>query len=124
MGEALVNYYLGARWRAYSAGVKPSKLNPRAVEVMREIGIDISQHHSKSVDEFINKDDIDLVITVCDNAKENCPVFLKPVKQVHIGFEDPAPFTGEPDETALPKFREVRDEIKAKLLSYLDSIDS
>ena len=86
---------------------------------MQEIGIDISGNRSKSVHEFLDREDLDLIITVCDNAKETCPVFLNPVEQIHIGFEDPAEYTEEPDEIARPKFREVRDNIKQKLLEYL-----
>jgi arsenate reductase len=86
---------------------------------MAEIGIDISASRSKSVDEFINRDDLDLVITVCDNAKETCPIFPANVRKIHVGFEDPAPFTNLPDETALPKFRQIRDEVRAKLIPIL-----
>ena len=119
IAEALVNEHLADKWQAFSAGVEPSRVNPRAIQVMSETGIDISGYTSKSVSEFIRRDDLDLVITVCDHAKETCPVFINPVEQVHLGFEDPAPFTDEPDDIALPKFREVRDKIKKELLEYL-----
>lgn len=119
MAEALINHYLKYKWQAYSAGVSPSKVNPRAIQVMQEIGIDINLYRSKSVSEFLQRDDIDLVVTVCDNAKETCPVFLKPVKAIHIGFEDPADYNDEPDDIALPVFRRVRDEIKEVLLGEL-----
>jgi arsenate reductase len=71
------------------------------------------------VEEFIDRDDLDLVITVCDNARETCPVFSRPIEQIHIGFEDPAPYTKQPDEIALSKFREIRDTIKNCLLAEL-----
>ena len=96
----------------YSAGTKPSdSIHPRAVQVMREVGIDISRGHPKNVDQFLNRT-FDYVITVCDNARETCPVFLGGVKErLHIGFEDPAQVTGT-DEQVLEIFRKVRDEIK------------
>ncbi len=118
MAEAFINHELND-WTAYSAGVKPKGVNPRVVKVMAEAGIDISAHRSKSVHEFISRDDLDLVITVCDQARETCPVFLKPVKQVHLGFEDPAVFESEPDEITLPKLREIRDCIRKDILDYL-----
>jgi arsenate reductase len=118
MAEALINHFLGEDWEAFSAGVKPSSVNPRAIQVMAEIGIDISNARSKSVDEFINRK-LDLVITVCDQAKESCPVFIRPVRQLHIGFTDPSPFTDEQDDVALPLFRMVRDDIKQRLLPLL-----
>ena len=119
MAEGLINYKLGDGWEAYSAGVEPSYVNRRAIQVMAEIGIDISSHRSKSVEEFLDRDDIDLVITVCDHAKETCPVFAKPVEHSHIGFEDPARYNDEPDETALNKLRKIRDEIERDLLDFL-----
>lgn len=122
MAEALINHYLKDQWQAFSAGVSPSKVNPRAIQVMNEIDIDLSQYRSKSVTEFLKRDDLDLVITVCDHAKESCPVFLKPVKSVHIGFEDPADYNDAEDDIALPIFRRVRDEIKQQLIEYLKNI--
>ena len=96
----------------FSAGVKPEgRVNPSAVQAMKEVGIDISDGVPKDVNDFIN-DSFDYVITVCDNAKETCPVFLGDVKErLHIGFEDPADATGT-EEEILSVFRRVRDEIK------------
>ncbi|MBT8387811.1 MAG: arsenate reductase ArsC, partial [Ignavibacteria bacterium] len=96
----------------FSAGVKPEEsVNPNAVRVMQEIGVDISSGKPQDVNEFIN-DSFDYVITVCDNVKETCPVFMGDVKeQLHIGFEDPADATGT-EEEILSVFRKVRDEIK------------
>jgi arsenate reductase len=96
----------------YSAGTNPSnRIHPLAIQVMQEVGIDISLGHPKNVDQFLNRT-FDYVITVCDNARETCPVFLGGVKErLHIGFEDPAQVTGT-DEQVLEIFRKVRDEIK------------
>lgn len=121
MAEALINHDLAGEWEAYSAGVESSKLNPRAVEVMSELGISLDGYESKGVEEFLHRDDLDLVVTVCDHARETCPIFPHQVEQVHVGFEDPAPFTDEPDSIALPKFREVRDNIRQELIDYLQS---
>ncbi len=96
----------------YSAGTNPSsQVHPRAIQVMKEVGIDLSQNYPKMVDIFLNES-FDYVITVCDNAKETCPVFIGKVgKQLHIGFEDPAEATGT-EEEILNIFRRIRDEIK------------
>ena len=96
----------------YSAGTNPSKqVHPKAIQVMKEVGIDLSQNYPKMVDQFLNES-FDYVITVCDNAKETCPVFIGKVgKQLHIGFEDPADATGT-DEEILSEFRRIREEIK------------
>lgn len=107
----------------YSAGVRPEKeVNPYAVEVMREIGIDISNNKPKLVDEFISQS-FDYVITVCDNAKESCPVFTGKVKNTfHIPFEDPALAKGSKEEV-IGVYRKVRDEIKKEMkLFYQESV--
>ncbi len=122
MAEGLVNHYLGEKWKAFSAGVSPSQVNPIAIKVIQELGIDTSEFRSKSVAEFLSRDDLDLVITVCDNARETCPIFLKPVQQVHIGIEDPVSYTDADEEIALAKFRAVRDSIIDKILGYLNKL--
>ena len=106
----------------YSAGTKPAeKINPKAVQVMKEIGIDISNNYPKDVEQFINQS-FDYVITVCDNAKETCPVFIGKVgKQIHIGFEDPADATGT-EEEILSVFRKVRDEIKEEFWKFVQNL--
>ena len=107
----------------YSAGTDPSdKVHPKAVVVMKEIGIDLSTHHPKLVNEFL-EDEFDYVITVCDNAKENCPVFFGDVKhRLHIGFEDPAEATGT-EEEVFTLFRKIRDEIRDRMHAfYLERI--
>jgi len=124
MAEYLINTRLAGQWHAESAGVNPSKPNPWALKVLSEIGIDASDARSKSVDEFLERKNLDLVVTVCDHARETCPVFTKPIKQIHIGFEDPAEFTDAPEEIALMKFREVRDLIAKQLLSLLREMNS
>jgi arsenate reductase len=110
MAEGLVNALYRDRYRAFSAGTEPSTLNPYAVRVMQEIGIDISDHRSKSVDEFMDQD-LDYVVTVCDHAKESCPFFPGGRKTMHKGFQDPASVAGT-DAEKLQVFRRVRDEIR------------
>ncbi len=105
----------------FSAGTNPEeKVHPKAIQVMKEIGISLDGQKPKLVDDFI-KESFDYVITVCDNAKETCPVFIGKVKhQIHIGFEDPAEATGT-DEEILNKFREIRDKIRDRFYkSYND----
>ncbi len=118
MAEGLVNYFLGDSWRAYSAGTAPSGyVHPMAVQVMAELGIDISGQQSKSTDKFRDAA-FHLVITVCDDAAENCPAWLGAGQKVHIGFPDPAKATGaNPEKLAL--FRQVRDDIRQKVLAYI-----
>src|SRR5918912_1477881 len=111
MAEGLLREMGGGRFEVESAGVNPSKVRPEAVEVMREIGIDISGHRSKSADEFVGQD-FDYIITVCDNARETCPVFPGHAERIHRSFEDP-PAPGAADrETMMAVFRRVRDEIR------------
>jgi arsenate reductase (thioredoxin) len=101
-----------------SAGTEPAKqVNQTAVKAMKEVGIDISQHTPKMVDQYLN-DEWDYVITVCDHANETCPAFLGKVKnRLHIGFEDPSHVTGT-DEFIWSEFRRVRDEIKTAFYSF------
>ena len=105
----------------YSAGTEPSEqVHPKAVIVMKELGIDLSDHYPKKVDEYLSEA-FDYVITVCGHAKENCPVFLGEVKhQLHIGFDDPAEATGTEDQI-LGEFRRIRDEIRVRMQAFLDS---
>lgn len=110
MAEALLRDLFGDRYEVYSAGTNPTSVNPFAIEVMKEIGIDISKHQSKSLKEFLNRE-FDVVVTVCDSAKESCPFFPFGKRYIHKGFEDPSRFQGEREEI-LAVFRRVRDEIK------------
>jgi arsenate reductase (thioredoxin) len=107
-----------SRLDVYSAGTNPAlHPNPHAVTVMKEVGIDISRNKPKSVDLFLS-DSFDFVITVCDDAKETCPVFIGRVKhRLHIGFEDPADAVGSTEEV-MPVYRNVRDEIKEGILAF------
>ena len=105
-------------WEVLSAGTHPaSKVNPLAIKVMAEKGIDISHEHPKLVDSFIT-DEFDYVVTVCDGAREVCPVFTGKVKQrLHIGFEDPSDHKG-PEEEVLPIYRKVRDQISDRFSRF------
>lgn len=109
MAEGIVNSLYGNQFEAYSAGTEPASVNPMAVEVMKEIGIDISHNSSKSIKEFIDKE-FDCVITVCDHANETCPFFPGGKKRIHRGFKDPASVEGT-EEERLNTFRKIRDEI-------------
>jgi arsenate reductase len=118
MCEGLVNHFLGDDWEAFSAGTKPSGyVHPLAVRAMTELGIDITMQRSKSTKEFRDVA-FDVVVTVCDNAAKNCPVWFGPGKVTHIGFDDPAAAIGS-EEEQLAVFRRVRDEIRDRVLSYL-----
>ena len=113
---------LDSSLEVYSAGTNPAQgVNPNAIKVMDEIGIDISKKHSKNVDLFINQS-FDYVITVCDNAKETCPVFMGDViHKLHIGFDDPADAIGT-EEEVFPVYRRVRDEIVEEFTAFYQKI--
>ena len=115
---------LDSQLEVFSAGTKPAdRVNPYAIEVMKEIGIDISMGMPKLVDGFIDKH-FDYVITVCGNAKESCPVFTgKVASRLHIGFDDPADAVGTDDEI-LSVYRRVRNEIKSEFLKFYKEISS
>ena len=109
--EAYLRHFAGEKAEIYSAGVETHGVNPRAISTMKEDGIDISQHTSNNIDEYINID-FDFVITVCDNAKERCPFFPTKAKKFHQNFPDPAKATGT-EEEILEQFRQVRQMIKS-----------
>ena len=118
MAEGLVNHFLADQWEAYSAGTEPAGyVHPLAVQVMSDLEIDMSEHHSKSVEEF-QEAEFDQVITVCDDGAENCPVWLGSGRVTHISFPDPAKATGSEAER-LNVFRRVRDDIGQGVLNYL-----
>ena len=117
MAEGLVNYDLAGLVQARSAGIRPSRVNPRAIQVMGELGIDISHHRSKSVDD-LGGEQFDLVITLCDNAAAQCPMFPGDTEILHISFPDPAKATGSEAEI-LAEFRQVRDDLREKLVPLL-----
>jgi arsenate reductase (thioredoxin) len=116
MAEGLLRQLAGDRFEVFSAGTKPSSVRPEAVAVMKEVGIDISGNRSKHVDEFAGEV-FDYVLTVCDNAKESCPLYPGHTSRLHRGFEDPAVVQGS-EEVRLAAFRRVRDQIKAYLLKF------
>jgi arsenate reductase len=111
MAEVLLRALYGDRYEVFSAGTNPFWVNPFAIEAMKKIGIDISGHRSKSIDEFRNID-IDYAVTVCDSAKESCPYFPGAKILLHHSFSDPAAVTGS-DESILGEFERVRDEIRS-----------
>ena len=117
MAEGIVNADLGERFQAFSAGTVATSVNPLAVQVLAEIGIDISGHHSKTLDSFAGHS-FDYVITLCSSAGEQCPLFFGGVERVHIGFDDPSRASGSP-EAVLAEFRRVRDEIRKEMTAYL-----
>jgi len=113
MAEGLLKQICGDRFDVHSAGTRPIGVSPEAVEVLGEVGIDISNNKSKSVDSFANRE-FDYVLTVCDNARENCPYFPARTKMVHQGFEDPWLAEGSHEERVVA-YRRVRDQIDAYL---------
>ena len=120
MAEGWAKALQAERVQAYSAGTSPHGMNPLAVQVMSEVGVDISSHHSKRFDD-IGDVALDYVITVCGNANEACPVFPGDVKRIHAGFDDPPRLARDartPDE-ALPHYRRVRDQIK----TFIEQLD-
>lgn len=123
MAEGLLRHDGGATFEVHSAGTRASFVRPEAIAALREIGIDISGHRSKSVDEFAGQS-FDYVITVCDHAREICPVFPGKTRMIHHSFEDPpAPGTGD-DEARMMIFRRVRDEIRAWLKGFIAQPES
>jgi len=110
MAEGLLRFMYGDRFEVFSAGTKPFRVNPFAIEAMKKAGIDISGHRSKSIDEFMDMD-IDYAITVCDSAKESCPYFPSAKVLHHHSFSDPAAVIGS-NEVILAEFERVRDEIR------------
>jgi len=113
MAEGYLRHVAGDRYEVLSAGISPKGMNPLAVEAMREIGIDISKQGSKDVREYLGSP-IQYVVTVCDNAKEHCPIFPGTYKFFHWGLKDPAEATGS-HEDKLEVFRGVRDEIAERI---------
>jgi arsenate reductase len=116
MAEGLLRHDAGDRFEVFSAGTRPTQVRPEAIAVMRELGIDISNHHSKGVDQFEGQS-FDYVLTVCDNAKESCPVFPGKTTTIHQDFEDPAALEGSGEER-LALFRRVRDNIRRYLRTF------
>lgn len=117
MAEGLMNHDLAGQVKAFSAGVRPSQVNPRAIQVMAEVDIDISRQRPKSVHEFAGES-FDLVITLCDQAQQQCPFYPGDTEVMHVGFPDPARVTGT-EEEIMAAFRRVRDEMRRQLIPLL-----
>lgn len=117
MAEGLLRHEGGDRFEVFSAGTKPSFVRPEAIAVMAELGIDLSGHRSKSVEEFAGQE-LDYVITVCDNAKESCPIFPAKTLRLHWPFEDPAAVEGSQAEREAA-FRKIRDQIHSRIVIFL-----
>ena len=121
MAEGFLRHHLGGRYEVFSAGTRPSRVRAEAIAVMREAGIDISFHRSKSVDEFAGRE-FAYVITVCDQARESCPVFPGATERIHWSFDDPAAVEGSQAEREAA-FRRVRDQIGERIRSFADTIN-
>lgn len=118
-GKAFLRKYGGDQFEAHSAGLEPKGLNPLTLQVMQEIGIDVSQQQSKGVGTYLGKVLFQYLITVCDDADKNCPTVWPGIsKREHWSFEDPAAVAGS-DEEKLAKFRQVRDQIEARIKAWV-----
>jgi arsenate reductase len=116
MAEGLLRHDAGNRFEVFSAGVNPTKVRPEAISIMQELGIDLSAHRSKHVNEFTSQS-FDYVLTVCDHAREVCPIFPAKTVAIHHSFTDPADFNGS-EEDRLALFRKVRDQIREYLQTF------
>ncbi|MBZ0286964.1 MAG: arsenate reductase ArsC [Anaerolineae bacterium] len=125
MAEAFARKYAGERFNVFSAGLEPKGVHPLTVRVMNEIGVDMRDHYSKDVKEFMGRNHYRYVITVCSHAEKNCPAALwaSAFNKLHWSFEDPAATTGSEDEK-LAKFREIRDQIDQKIQDWLAEMES
>ena len=119
IAEGYIKNFAGGKAKVYSAGVETHGVNPRAIQIMKEDGIDISKHTSNNVKEYRDID-FDFVITVCDNAKEKCPYFPSNAKKFHHNFPDPAKATGT-EEEIMQQFRDVRNMIKNYSLDFVSA---
>jgi len=117
MAVGLINHDLAGEFEAFSAGTEPSFVNPLAIAVMKEVGIDISRHRSKGLDEFDGQK-FDYVITLCGQADEACPVFFGGTKKIHMGFPDP---TVGDEQERVAAFRRVRDQIRRQIVEFLST---
>lgn len=116
MAEGLANHFLGSRFQAFSAGTEATRVNPLAIRVLTELGIDTSRHYSKTLEEYAGQN-FGHVVTLCGDANEKCPLFFGGIERIHRGFDDPSRLSGS-EEDVLPEFRRVRDEIKAWIIDY------
>jgi arsenate reductase len=120
MAEGLLRQMAGDRLDVHSAGTRPGSVRPEAIAALAELGIDIRGHWSKHVDDFAGQH-FDYVVTVCDHARESCPVFPVQTRRIHWSFEDPAAATGD-EAHRLAEFRRVRDQIARRLSEFVDSL--
>jgi arsenate reductase len=123
MAEAFVRKYSLGQLEPFSAGLEPKALNPLTVQVMEEIGIDMTGYRSKGIEEYLGKEHFNFLVTVCHDAEQNCPRVWPGVNQrLHWSFEDPAKFEGNEQEK-LEKFRQIRDQIQEKVISWIKEND-
>ena len=124
IAEAWTNKLKTDEFEAYSAGIEPKEINPMAVKVMAEAGIDISTQKSKDIDSFRDRE-FDYVVTLCDNAKESCPIFLAKTRLIHRGFDDPPKLAADTknDEEAMEHYRRVRDEIRRFIEKFPSALE-
>lgn len=123
MAEGLLRHDAGERFEVCSAGTRPTGVRDEAIHVMNEIGIDISTHHSKHVDDFLGET-FDYVVTVCDNARDTCPVFPGATRSIHRAFEDPPAADVGTYDQRVAVFRRVRDEIRHWLRQFVRDADT
>lgn len=122
MAEAFLRRYGGDRFEVYSAGLEPERgIHPLTLKVMQEIGYDMQGHYAKDIREYLGRVRFGYLITVCDRAEQSCPIFPGMGVRLHWPFEDPAAFQGS-EEEKLAKFREVRDQIEARVKAWLKEI--
>lgn len=117
IAEGFLKHFVGSKAKIYSAGIETHGVNPRAIKTMKEVGIDLSGHTSNHINEYANID-FDFVITVCDNAKENCPYFPTQAKKFHYNFPDPAKAAGT-EEEIMQQFRSVREIISTYCYEFV-----
>ena len=119
MAEGLVNHYLKGQWQAYSAGISASSPHPLALKALQELGIDTSYLKSQSIAEYWHREDLDLIITVCDSAARRCPAFYKDIPRLHIAFEDPINYSAKTPAQEYEGFVKLRSDIIQRLLPVL-----
>ena len=121
MAEGILRWHNGEQFEVFSAGVEPKGINPLTIEVMNELGYDMSEHRSKFLSEFAGVSDFNYIITMCSEAEQNCPFFPGKGIRLHWPFDDPAAAAGTKEEK-LNKFRQVRDQIDCKMLDWMTKI--
>jgi arsenate reductase len=122
IAEGYLRHFAGEQFEVSSAGLEPGVVNPRAIQVMKEDGVNISAHTSDDVNQYIGQN-FDYIITVCDNARERCPYFPSEAERIHWSFKDPADAVGNKEEV-LDEFRKVRDLIKSTLKQFISELNS